>query len=77
MPLLDVAFLLVLGLAVAATAQITGVLLVFALLVASAAAAQQLTSRIGVGLSHERGGLAGAPARLHGVPEGAMTVPRS
>ena len=45
--LLDVAFLLVLGLAVAATAQITGVLLVFALLVAPAAAAQQLTARIG------------------------------
>jgi zinc/manganese transport system permease protein len=49
-PLLDVAFLIVLGLAVAATAQITGVLLVFALLVAPAAAAQQLTSRIGIGL---------------------------
>ncbi len=48
---LQVAFLLVLGLAVAATAQITGVLLVFALLVAPAAAAQQLTSRIGLGLA--------------------------
>jgi zinc/manganese transport system permease protein len=47
---LSVAFLLVLGLAVAATAQITGALLVFALLVAPAAAAQQLTARIGVGL---------------------------
>ena len=47
---LEVAFLLVLGLAVAATAQITGVLLVFALLVTPAAAAQQLTSRIAVGI---------------------------
>lgn len=49
--LLEVAFLLVLGLAVAATAQITGVLLVFALLVAPAAAAQQLTARIGLGIA--------------------------
>jgi zinc/manganese transport system permease protein len=49
--LLDPAFLLVLGLAVAATAQITGVLLVFALLVAPPAAAQQLTARIGLGLA--------------------------
>jgi zinc/manganese transport system permease protein len=48
--LLDAAFLLVLGLAVAATAQITGILLVFALLVAPAAAAQQLTGRIVLGL---------------------------
>lgn len=48
---LDLAFLLVLGLAVAATAQITGVLLVFALLVAPPAAAQQLTARIGLGLA--------------------------
>ena len=48
---LHVGFLLVLGLAVAATAQITGVLLVFALLVAPAAAAQQLTPRIGLGLA--------------------------
>jgi zinc/manganese transport system permease protein len=47
---LGVAFLILLGLAVAATAQITGVLLVFALLVAPPAAAQQLTSRIPVGL---------------------------
>jgi zinc/manganese transport system permease protein len=47
---LSTAFLLVLGLAVAATAQITGVLLVFALLVAPAATAQQLTARIGTGL---------------------------
>ena len=48
---LEPAFLLVLGLAVAATAQITGVLLVFALLVAPAAAAQQLTARVGLGLA--------------------------
>jgi zinc/manganese transport system permease protein len=48
--LLEPAFLVVLGLAVAATAQITGVLLVFALLVAPAAAAQQLTPRIQRGL---------------------------
>jgi zinc/manganese transport system permease protein len=41
------AFLVVLGLAVAATAQITGALLVFALLVAPAATAQLVTSRIG------------------------------
>jgi zinc/manganese transport system permease protein len=47
---LSIAFLLVLGLAVAATAQITGVLLVFALLVAPAATAQQITPRIGLGL---------------------------
>jgi zinc/manganese transport system permease protein len=43
---LHVAFLLVLGLAVAATAQVVGVLLVFALLVAPAATAQQLTARL-------------------------------
>ncbi|MEA2297114.1 MAG: zinc/manganese transport system permease protein [Solirubrobacteraceae bacterium] len=49
--LLHTAFLLVLGLAVAATAQITGVLLVFALLVAPAAAAQELTARVGLGLA--------------------------
>jgi zinc/manganese transport system permease protein len=48
---LEIAFLLVLGLAVAATAQITGVLLVFALLVAPAAAAQQITARIGLGIA--------------------------
>jgi len=47
---LSVAFLLVLGLAVAATVQITGVLLVFALLVAPAGIARELTSRIGVSL---------------------------
>jgi zinc/manganese transport system permease protein len=48
--LLHIGFLLVLGLAVAATVQITGVLLVFALLVAPAAAAQQLTARVALGL---------------------------
>jgi zinc/manganese transport system permease protein len=42
---LDVGFLLVLALAIAATSQITGALLVFALLVAPAAAAQQITAR--------------------------------
>jgi zinc/manganese transport system permease protein len=48
---LRVSFLLVLGLSVAATAQITGALLVFALLVAPAAAAQRLTMRLGLGLA--------------------------
>jgi zinc/manganese transport system permease protein len=48
---LAIAFLLGLGLAVAATAQITGVLLVFALLVAPAATAQVITPRIGAGLA--------------------------
>jgi zinc/manganese transport system permease protein len=47
---LDAGFLLLLGAAVAATSQITGALLVFALLVAPAAAAQQLTMRPGRGL---------------------------
>jgi zinc/manganese transport system permease protein len=47
---LDTGFLLVLAAAVAATSQITGALLVFALLVAPPAAAQQLTLRPGVGL---------------------------
>jgi zinc/manganese transport system permease protein len=47
---LDVVFLLLLALAVAATSQITGVLLVFAVLVAPPAAAQQLTSRTLAGL---------------------------
>jgi zinc/manganese transport system permease protein len=42
---LSVGFLVLLGMAVAATSQITGALLVFALLVAPAAAAQQLTAR--------------------------------
>jgi zinc/manganese transport system permease protein len=48
---LDITFLLILGLAVAATSQITGVLLVFALLVAPAAAAQQITMRPLAGLA--------------------------
>jgi zinc/manganese transport system permease protein len=48
---LAIAFLLVLGLAVAATVQITGVLLVFALLVAPAGIARELTPRIGLSLS--------------------------
>jgi zinc/manganese transport system permease protein len=45
------AFLIVLGLAVAATAQITGALLVFALLVAPAATAQLITPKIGASLA--------------------------
>jgi zinc/manganese transport system permease protein len=51
--LLAVAFLVLLGLAVAEAAQITGTLLVFALLVAPAATAQQLTARpvVSLGLS--------------------------
>jgi zinc/manganese transport system permease protein len=51
--LLGFGFLLILGLAVAATSQITGALLVFALLVTPAATARQLTSRplLGVALS--------------------------
>ncbi|MGI8863161.1 MAG: metal ABC transporter permease [Solirubrobacteraceae bacterium] len=47
---LDIGFLLLLGLAVAATSQITGALLVFALLVAPAASAQLITSRPVAGL---------------------------
>jgi zinc/manganese transport system permease protein len=47
---LTVAFLLVLGLAVAAAVQITGVLLVFALLLAPAAIAREVTARVGLGL---------------------------
>jgi zinc/manganese transport system permease protein len=47
---LSVAFLVLLGLAVAGAVQITGTLLVFALLVAPAAAAQALTRRPGLGL---------------------------
>jgi zinc/manganese transport system permease protein len=48
---LALAFLLLLGLAVAATAEITGALLVFALLVTPAATARQITARPGRGLS--------------------------
>jgi zinc/manganese transport system permease protein len=48
---LDAAFLLILALAVAATSQITGALLVFALLVAPPAAAQQITARPLLGLA--------------------------
>ena len=44
---LSVAFVVLVGLAVAAAAQITGTLLVFALLVTPAATAQQLTARPG------------------------------
>jgi zinc/manganese transport system permease protein len=49
--LLGVGFLLVLGLSVAETSQITGALLVFALLVTPAATAHQLTSRPAYGLA--------------------------
>jgi zinc/manganese transport system permease protein len=51
--LLGLGFLVVLGLSVAETSQITGALLVFALLVTPAAAAQRITSRplLGVALS--------------------------
>src|SRR5436309_6542398 len=48
--LLGLGFLLVLGLSVAETSQITGALLVFALLVTPAATAQQLTSRPAFGV---------------------------
>jgi zinc/manganese transport system permease protein len=48
---LSAAFLLLLGLAVAATSQITGPLLVFALLVMPAATAQALTARPGLSLA--------------------------
>jgi zinc/manganese transport system permease protein len=48
---LSVMFLLLLGLAVAATSQITGPLLVFALLVMPAASAQALTARPGSSLA--------------------------
>lgn len=47
---LSTGFLLLLGLAVAATSQITGALLVFALLVTPAATAQLITSRPGLSL---------------------------
>jgi zinc/manganese transport system permease protein len=49
--LLAAAFLLLLGMAVAATAEITGALLVFALLVTPAATAQQITARPGPGIA--------------------------
>jgi zinc/manganese transport system permease protein len=49
--LLDIGYLLVLGATVAAVAQITGVLLVFTLLVLPAATAQRLTARPARGLA--------------------------
>ena len=49
--LLGLGFLLVLGLSVAETSQITGALLVFALLVTPAATAHELTSRPWLGIS--------------------------
>ena len=48
---ISVAFLAVTGLAVAASAQIVGVLLVFTLLVGPAAAALRLTERVGTGMT--------------------------
>ena len=48
---LDLAFLLILAVAVAATSQITGALLSFALLVAPPATAKQLTNRTLVGIA--------------------------
>jgi zinc/manganese transport system permease protein len=48
--LVSVLFLALVGLAVAGCAQIVGVLLVFALMIAPAAAAQTLSSRIGAGV---------------------------
>src|SRR5581483_8400787 len=48
---LEVLFLLILALAIAATSQITGALLVFALLVAPPACAQQITLRPLAGLA--------------------------
>jgi len=48
--MLSTAFLLLLGLTVAATSQVTGVLLVFALLVTPAATAQAITARPALGL---------------------------
>ncbi len=67
--LLGFGFLLVLGLSVAETSQITGALLVFALLVTPAATAHQLTSRPGarsraLGRDRARRHLARARARL-------------
>jgi zinc/manganese transport system permease protein len=52
---LSVAFLLLLGVAAAATSQITGSLLVFALLVLPAATAQRVTARPGAGVALSAG----------------------
>jgi len=49
--LLGFGFVLVLGLSVAETSQITGALLVFALLVTPAATAHQITARPGLGIA--------------------------
>lgn len=48
--LVSILFLAIVALAVSACAQVVGVLLVFALMVGPAAAAQQLTSRLGLGI---------------------------
>lgn len=58
--LLGVAFLVLLGLAAAAVSQITGTLLVFALLVMPAATAQRVTARPGAGLAVSIGLAVGA-----------------
>lgn len=50
MRLVSIGFLVLLGVAAAGTSQVTGSLLVYALLVAPAASAQQLTARPGLGL---------------------------
>ena len=47
---ISIAFLVLVALAVAVTVQIVGTLLIFALLVAPGAAAQQLTARLGLGV---------------------------
>ena len=64
---LSVAFLLLLGVAVAEASQITGTLLVFALLVAPAAIAQTLTARPSVGLAL-------SPLIALGVTWGGLTL---
>ena len=71
--LLGLGFLLVLGLAVAETSQITGALLVFALLVTPAATAQRLTSRPGLGI----GALGRDRARRHLARARASPTSRS
>ena len=78
---LGLGFLLLLGLAVAATSQITGALLVFALLVTPAATAQQLTARPGPGSrsrsrSRSRSPGSGSRSRTSRSTRSASTSPR-
>ncbi len=68
---LSVAFLLLLGCAAAEVSQITGALLVFALLVMPAAAAQQITARPALSLCAHRG--PGAGHHL-GLPAGGLLL---